>query len=270
MPEIGLFEAIYSARSLRRLKPDPVPEELITKILDAAIRAPSGGNAQNWAFVVVRDPEQRQKLGAIYRKASGIAEAMYAARGRPPHLTEQQFARMMGAGAHLWQHMGEAPVLLLPCGRRPALPPPEALPPISPSAGRTRSPTRPHPRRQHLPGRAERHPRLSCSRPRHGHHHQPHPLRSRGQRSARHPRGYCNVCADADRLAARQIRPFDPPPARRSGPRRPLGSRLARLICSSPANRSKPKVKAWRFSLCRAVFVRYEHNRNIGPLLKWI
>jgi nitroreductase len=39
MPEIGLFEAIYSARSLRRLKPDPVPEELITKILDSAIRA---------------------------------------------------------------------------------------------------------------------------------------------------------------------------------------------------------------------------------------
>jgi nitroreductase len=83
MPEIGLFEAIYSARSLRRLKPDPVPEELITKILDSAIRASSGGNAQNWAFVVVRDPEHRQKLGAIYRKASDIAEAIYAARGRP-------------------------------------------------------------------------------------------------------------------------------------------------------------------------------------------
>ena len=59
MPEIGLFEAIYSARSLRRLKPDPVPEALITKILDTAIRAPSAGNTQNWAFVVVRHPEQR-------------------------------------------------------------------------------------------------------------------------------------------------------------------------------------------------------------------
>jgi nitroreductase len=129
MPEIGLFEAIYSARSLRRLKPDPVPEELITKILNTAIRAPTGGNAQNWAFVVVRDPEQRRQLGMIYRKASDIAEAMYAARGRPAHLTERQFARLMAAGAHLWQHMGEAPVLLLPCGRCPALPPREALAP---------------------------------------------------------------------------------------------------------------------------------------------
>jgi len=129
MPEIGLFEAIYSARSLRRLKPDPVPEELITKILDAAIRAPSGGNAQNWAFIVVRDAAQRRKLGVIYRKASDIAEAVYAARGRPPHLSERRFARLMATGAHLWQHLGEAPVLLLPCGRRPALPPRTALPP---------------------------------------------------------------------------------------------------------------------------------------------
>ena len=129
MPEIGLFEAIYSARSLRRLKPDPVPEALIGKILDAAIRAPSAGNAQNWAFVVVRDPEQRHKLGVIYRKASDIAAAVYAARGRPPHLTEQQFARMLGVGGHLWVHIGEAPVLLVPCQRRPVVPPREALPP---------------------------------------------------------------------------------------------------------------------------------------------
>jgi nitroreductase len=129
MPEIGLFEAIYSARSIRRLKPDPIPEELITAVLDAAIRAPSGGDAQGWAFVVVRNPDQRRRLGAIYRKASDIAEAIYAARGRPPHLTEQQFARLMRSGAHLWEHMGEAPVILVPCSRRPALPPPEAAPP---------------------------------------------------------------------------------------------------------------------------------------------
>ena len=47
MPEIGLFDAMYSARALRRLKPDPVPQEIITRILDAAVRAPSAGNAQN-------------------------------------------------------------------------------------------------------------------------------------------------------------------------------------------------------------------------------
>src|SRR6201999_2596422 len=112
MAEIGVFEAIHSARSLRRLKPDPVPEALLTQVLDAAIRAPSAGNAQNWAFVVVRDADLRRELGAIYRRASDIAAAMYAARGRPPHLTEAQYRRMLSTGGYLWDHMGAAPVLL--------------------------------------------------------------------------------------------------------------------------------------------------------------
>ena len=128
LPNIGLFEAIYSARSIRRLKPDPVPEELITRILDAAIRAPSGGNAQSWAFVVVRHPDLRRQLGVIYRKASDIAEAIYAARGCPTHLSERQYARFMAAGRYLWDHMGEAPVLIVPCSHRATLPARDALP----------------------------------------------------------------------------------------------------------------------------------------------
>ncbi|HTI82302.1 MAG TPA: nitroreductase family protein [Acetobacteraceae bacterium] len=126
--DIGLFEAIHSARSLRRLKPDPVPEALITQVLDAAIRAPSAGNAQNWAFVVVRDAAKRQALGEIYRKGSRIAEVMYAARGQPAHMTERQYRRMMTTGAWLWEHMGDAPVILFPCQHRPVLPPVESLP----------------------------------------------------------------------------------------------------------------------------------------------
>jgi hypothetical protein len=51
MSEIGLFDAMYTARASRRLRPDPVPQELITRVLDAAIRAPSGGNAQNWILL---------------------------------------------------------------------------------------------------------------------------------------------------------------------------------------------------------------------------
>ena len=128
MDELGLFEAIHTARSLRRFKPDPVPEPLITRVLDAAIRAPSAGSAQNWAFVVVRDGRMRQGLGEIYRKASKIAEAMYAARGRPVHLTETQYQRMMASGAYLWEHMSDAPVIMIPCLRRPVIPPRESLP----------------------------------------------------------------------------------------------------------------------------------------------
>jgi nitroreductase len=128
MTEIGLFDAIYSARALRRLKPDPVPDDVITRILDAAIRAPSAGNAQNWIFLVVRDTELRRSLGAIYRKASDIASAVYAARGRPPHLSEEQYRQLMTSGAYLWDHMGDAPVLLLPCLRERPPPPREALP----------------------------------------------------------------------------------------------------------------------------------------------
>jgi len=129
MPDIGLFEAIHSARALRVLKPDPVPEALITRILDAAIRAPSAGNAQNWAFLVVRGEERRRRLGEIYRKASDIAAKVYAARSRPAHLTAAQWDRMLAAGAHLWAHLGEAPVLLVPCLHPRDVPPAEALPP---------------------------------------------------------------------------------------------------------------------------------------------
>ncbi|HXY52682.1 MAG TPA: nitroreductase family protein [Terriglobales bacterium] len=122
MSEIGLFEAIYSARALRRFRPDPVPEELLTRVLDAAIRAPSAGNAQNWAFIVVRDPQQRHSLGAIYRRASDIVAQFYAARGRPSHMTVEQYQRLMLSGSYLWRHMDEAPVLLVPCLKLEALP----------------------------------------------------------------------------------------------------------------------------------------------------
>ena len=115
MADIGVFEALYTARALRRLKPDPVPDELIARVVEAGTRAGSGGNAQNWGFVVVRDAAVRRELGAIYRKGSDVSEAVYAARGRPAHLNEEQYRRFMASGEYLWDHMGEAPVLLVPC-----------------------------------------------------------------------------------------------------------------------------------------------------------
>src|ERR1700722_16929925 len=126
--DIGLFEAMRTARALRRLKPDAVPDELITRVLEAATQAPSGGNAQNWVFIVVRDAEKRRQLGAIYRRASDEVSAIYAARGRPAHMTQDQFDRFMAAGAYLWDHLGDAPVLLVPCVTTREMPQAAALP----------------------------------------------------------------------------------------------------------------------------------------------
>lgn len=126
--QIELFEAIYSARALRKFRPDPVPDELISKILDAAIQAPSGGNRQQWLFVVVKDLEQRRRLAAIYKKAAEIVATFYAVRPRPAHVDEASYRRMLASGSYLYQHMDEAPVLLVPCIR------PETLkwPPLAP------------------------------------------------------------------------------------------------------------------------------------------
>jgi nitroreductase len=115
MAEFELFETMYSAGSIRRLRPDPVPDDVITKILDAAIRAPSGSNAQSWLFMVVKDAGKRKQLGAVYRQASEILMKLYANASRPEHMDEKKHARFMQSVQHLFDHMGDAPVLLLPC-----------------------------------------------------------------------------------------------------------------------------------------------------------
>jgi hypothetical protein len=64
-----LFEIIRTTRSMRRLKPDPVPNELIRKILKAGVCAPSGGNMQRWRFLVIHDPKVKETVGALYKRA---------------------------------------------------------------------------------------------------------------------------------------------------------------------------------------------------------
>ena len=112
--EIGLFEAIHSQRGIRYLKPDPVPDELIRKILEAAIRAPNGANLQRWAFMVVKDAEQRRKVAECYQRVQG------------PQITSDmppQIQRNFRAGRHLAQHLHEAPVFIIPCVLHDGSPP---------------------------------------------------------------------------------------------------------------------------------------------------
>jgi len=66
-----LFHMMYTCRSMRRLKPDPIADHLLRQIMDAAICAPSGGNRQGWSFVVVRNMVTRRRVHALFRRANG-------------------------------------------------------------------------------------------------------------------------------------------------------------------------------------------------------
>jgi nitroreductase len=68
---MDIAEALYTTRAMRRVKPDPIPLEVQRRILDAAIRAPSGGNTQGWRFLLVDDPAIKAKIGLLYRDAIG-------------------------------------------------------------------------------------------------------------------------------------------------------------------------------------------------------
>jgi len=111
-----LFEIIRTTRSMRRLKPDPVPNELIRKILEAGVCAPTGGNMQRWRFLVVRDAGIKQTVGALYKRAW---EEQVAPRYRSaePALgtSRERFERMLVAAEYLANHIHEAPVWIVPC-----------------------------------------------------------------------------------------------------------------------------------------------------------
>lgn len=69
---MDLYQALYTTRAMRRVKPDPIPDEVIAKIMDAAVRAPSGGNTQKWRFLFVTDVAKKEALQKLYRE--GLTE----------------------------------------------------------------------------------------------------------------------------------------------------------------------------------------------------
>src|ERR1041384_1973341 len=101
---------------MRRLKADPVPDELVRKILEAGVCAPSGGNMQRWRFLVVRDPRVKRTVGALYRRAwDEIVAPRYRAGEPAPGTSRDRFLLMLAAAEHLAHHIHEAPVWIVPC-----------------------------------------------------------------------------------------------------------------------------------------------------------
>jgi len=106
-----LEEAMRTQRAIRRLKPDPVDDALVLHLIELALRAPSGSNAQNWHFVVVKDPAVKARLGRLNRQAwrlyGGIGRRM--AQNDPPML------RIIEAVQWQADHFEEIPVIVVGC-----------------------------------------------------------------------------------------------------------------------------------------------------------
>lgn len=104
-----LGEAIYSLRAIRRQKPDPIPDDDLRVILDAAIQAPNGGNLQPWHFLVVTDPDLRAQFAPLYR------EAWWAKRNDSGWYTPDDLPDAYKLAMQLADEIGNSPVLIFVC-----------------------------------------------------------------------------------------------------------------------------------------------------------
>jgi nitroreductase len=116
---MDIYEALYTTRAMRRVKPDPVPQDVQMRIMDAAIRAPSGGNAQNWRFMLVDDKAVMGKLGPLYRECLGtLWNTIYKpqldkANSDPKDPENAQFLKVYRSAVHLGEHFEGYPLLFL-------------------------------------------------------------------------------------------------------------------------------------------------------------
>ncbi len=120
MSDPGLFETLYTSRALRRFLPDPVPEDVIFQLVDAAIRAPTGHNRQDWRFVVVTDEGARKEMQGWSERAWQMAF------GREYPTLESiealpRTARLSIRGVYdLAHNLASVPVIIVICGLKDA------------------------------------------------------------------------------------------------------------------------------------------------------
>lgn len=111
-----LEDAMLTQRAIRRLKPDPVDDALVLRIIELALKAPTGSNAQNWEFIVVRDPAVKAKLGRYNRMAwrvyGGLGRRMVERRG------DVKMGKILDAVQWQVDHFEEIPVLVVACLRQ--------------------------------------------------------------------------------------------------------------------------------------------------------
>ncbi|TDT18085.1 nitroreductase [Ilumatobacter fluminis] len=109
-------------RAVRKLKPDPIPSEVLERVLQAACWAPTGGNQQPWKVIVVTDPARKAGLQEIYRPEwqRYVAGFMKRLEGQPDEVVDP-WRRVAAAGDHLADHLHEAPAILVFCANPAAM-----------------------------------------------------------------------------------------------------------------------------------------------------
>ena len=111
-----VFEIMHTTRSMRRLRSDPVPDELIRKILQAGASAANGGNTQRWRFLVIKDPAIKKAVAAYYKRAfDEVVGPRYRTSAPPPGVSAERYQRQHGAVEYLTEHFHEAPVWIVAC-----------------------------------------------------------------------------------------------------------------------------------------------------------
>jgi nitroreductase len=127
---MSLEEAMSTQRAIRRLKTDPVDDALVLRLIELALKAPTGSNAQNWEFVVVKDRAVKAKLGRLNR----MAWSLYGGIGRRMYRDEPKMMRIMDAVGWQADHFEEIPVVVVACLRGQRLPFPIPLPAVAVSS----------------------------------------------------------------------------------------------------------------------------------------
>ena len=110
-----LYEALYTTRAMRRMKPDPIPLDAQARILDAAIHAPNIG--QEWRFILVDDEKVKAQLAPLYLQAWERLFSQYGINITDLLKDESGVGRMARSGDHLAHHLQEVPLLLIGFGR---------------------------------------------------------------------------------------------------------------------------------------------------------
>ncbi len=115
---MDILEALYTTRAMRRVTKEPVPDEVQAAILDAAVRAPSGGNTQNWRFLLVDDPDVKGRIGPLYRDAIAqlwatvYADRLAAAAADPDDPESVQMVKVQRSAQWLADHFEDVPLFL--------------------------------------------------------------------------------------------------------------------------------------------------------------